>query len=162
MGNEQDSEIYRFDQFMNTDDYIWVFNTTQEGPKECEKDKKHNMTNDKIIFVRSHQEETKIVNETIIGDFFHYSDNKSVYDGIYISGDKREVHAEHLYYSSEDMICGLVQVFARQTDAWTELRVRGRRSYKSLDEVCRTQYEKYVEAIKHTKTSTSPYRDDCQ
>uniref|UniRef100_A0A224YBX2 Lipocalin n=1 Tax=Rhipicephalus zambeziensis TaxID=60191 RepID=A0A224YBX2_9ACAR len=158
---EPEPEYYRMDKFMNTDDDIWVFNTTQSGPQDCKKDKKHNITNTNITFVRSHREGHTIVNETLVGYFTHYSGNETVYDGIDISGGTTDVYAEHLYYSSDDMKCGLVKVFAEKNTVWTELRVRGRANYDSLDEECRKEYKAYVDAIKPKKNSTSPYRDDC-
>uniref|UniRef100_A0A131YSA4 Lipocalin n=1 Tax=Rhipicephalus appendiculatus TaxID=34631 RepID=A0A131YSA4_RHIAP len=163
--NEQDSEIYRFDQFMNTDEDIWVLNTTQSAPKNCKKDKKHNITESRIVFLRSHQDGNKIVNATLLGDFYQDIEKKIFYDTIHISGDESGVYAEQLYYSSKDSVCGLVQVFAGsgnngKYDLWRELRVRGRPNYHNLDEECKSQYKAYVEAIE--KTSTSPYRANCQ
>uniref|UniRef100_A0A6G5A6U5 Putative lipocalin n=1 Tax=Rhipicephalus microplus TaxID=6941 RepID=A0A6G5A6U5_RHIMP len=162
-----DAEIYRFDYFMNTSEDIWVYNTTESQPKGCKKDKKHNETTTRIVFVRSHQEGNDTKNATLIGDFVNYFENYTYYDVMDISGDKSGVYAERLYYMSTDRNCGLVQVFAaaRYKDdynVWNELRVRGRPEYSSLDEECRKEYEAYAEAITNKRNLTSPYRRDCR
>nr|7B28_A Chain A, CirpA3 [Rhipicephalus pulchellus]7B28_B Chain B, CirpA3 [Rhipicephalus pulchellus]7B28_C Chain C, CirpA3 [Rhipicephalus pulchellus]7B28_D Chain D, CirpA3 [Rhipicephalus pulchellus]7B28_E Chain E, CirpA3 [Rhipicephalus pulchellus]7B28_F Chain F, CirpA3 [Rhipicephalus pulchellus]7B28_G Chain G, CirpA3 [Rhipicephalus pulchellus]7B28_H Chain H, CirpA3 [Rhipicephalus pulchellus] len=162
MGNDWNPESFAIDEFMNTTDDIWVLNTTQQNPQACKKDKKHNITENGIYFFRSHKENGQIKTQTLFGEFIHFSEEEKVNNRISISDESSGVHAEHLYYSSEDKKCGLVQVFAKDQNVWTELRVRGHPNYGSLDAGCRREYEAYVKEIKGKKNSTSPYSDDCQ
>nr|UEP77484.1 CirpA2 protein [Rhipicephalus pulchellus] len=157
----KEPEVYPIDQFMNNTE-IWVFNTTQPDPPNCKKDKSKSMTQTATSFVRSHVKNGNIIEENLVGNFTYFNDKEKVYDGIYISGESSGVYAEHLYYVSEDKKCGLVQVFAKDQNVWTELRVRGHPNYGSLDAECRREYEAYVKEIKGKKNSTSPYSDDCQ
>uniref|UniRef100_A0A224YC01 Lipocalin n=1 Tax=Rhipicephalus zambeziensis TaxID=60191 RepID=A0A224YC01_9ACAR len=170
---DPDLEYYAINRFMNISDDIWVWNTTQKNVQKCRKDINLYMTVNATFFNRSHEEDGKIKNKSLIGYFGNNDEEENnAYNEIRIS-DGHDRYDEILVYASEDMRCGVVRVFAYkngsstlpdtidETVIWREIRVRGRPNKTiTLDEGCTKDFEEYVKALK--ANWTSPYNETCK
>ncbi|XP_075740762.1 uncharacterized protein LOC142787028 [Rhipicephalus microplus] len=160
----EDVEDYAIDKFMNTSLEIWVLNTTQQNPHNCQKDLPYNMTGNTTFFFRSHEEGHNITNESLAGHFEKFAGTEKVYNQIALSGGSSHVHAEFLFYATKNLTCGLVRVFAfvdGYNVMWDDLRVKGRPTNLSDIKECTEEFNKYVDAM-ITKNWTSPYNASCK
>ncbi|XP_075554028.1 uncharacterized protein LOC142587030 [Dermacentor variabilis] len=167
VSSDPQNQDYPIDQFFNTTEEIWVFNTTQRNAPMCRKDINHNMTSNTTFFQRSYLENGTNITEELKGTFdYHRQDRNEVYDTIHVYGDSMGVYMEILEYASQNFTCGVVKVLAfRTVDAfttvWRDLRVKNRpNDPTSIEEECKKQFEK---SMQWAKTNwTSPYNATCK
>ncbi|XP_070377376.1 uncharacterized protein [Dermacentor albipictus] len=158
---------YAIDEFFNTTEEIWVFNTTQPNAQRCRKDLKLNMTSNTTFFKRSYKDNEEEKTDVLQGVFdYYYGTQKEVYDKMNVSGDSRRVYEEVLEYASENFTCGVVSVAAYENEEkfgtvfWRDLRVRKRPdNTTSIEENCKERYDEIVKLAK--QNWTSPYDDKC-
>uniref|UniRef100_A0A224YIC3 Lipocalin n=1 Tax=Rhipicephalus zambeziensis TaxID=60191 RepID=A0A224YIC3_9ACAR len=170
--SHQDPKYYAIDRFMNITDDIWVWNTTQKDVKKCRKDRSLYMTANATYFNRSHEEDTEIIQKSLVGYFGNFDEDKpSTYNEIRIT-DGSDTYEEVLVYASPDKTCGVVKVFAYrygtswlpeiidESVLWREVRVRGRPNDTSrLHYGCTKEFDEYVKILK--RNWTSPYKKEC-
>uniref|UniRef100_A0A023FU11 Putative lipocalin-3 1 n=1 Tax=Amblyomma cajennense TaxID=34607 RepID=A0A023FU11_AMBCJ len=160
-GTETNDDIHKF---LNANDKIWVYNTSEENEKDitCRYDVRVTITQKGISFHRYNNTSTP---ELLKGEFLNWNDPKSnTYDAMYVTdAANNSVTDEVIEYVSSDNSCAVVSVSLMRTahtETLREIRVPENALENEPEEGCKKKFEEILRLA--NKTARSHYSPSCK
>uniref|UniRef100_A0A224YNA8 Lipocalin n=1 Tax=Rhipicephalus zambeziensis TaxID=60191 RepID=A0A224YNA8_9ACAR len=138
--------------FFNTTEPIWVFNSTAIEKQGCKVDVRSYIEGKNIHFKRLYIQHRQTIRQELTGVI-----HKHEFDRIYINEHGRHCQQEKLMYLSHDLKCAVVMVTIVNSNVtpYFELRVRNSSVATQLDYECHQTFSSH-------RSGYSVYAADCQ